>query len=514
MPKRFAYHCFLLTSLAGGLLTTSCVRQPFFQPDARPLGAPPVTATTDSVRGATAGRQYAHHGRLYMALVGRHHRATWAAPVDVPVLRLDQVRPGGLFPGKVGGGFNSTSLSLSSSDGQSYVIRTVDKDPIRAMPESLRATFLVNALRDNISATNPYASLVVAPLARTLGVPRSHPQLFYIRADDPAFQTDSLRHFRGQLGALEEKAAVAPEGPAPTAVLNSVKTFHRIYESPEFRLDQPALLRARLLDGWLGDWDRHPGQWSWAVLPRTPAGLLSVIPLPKDRDMVFYRGDDGLLGWVIGHVLLPHWATFGPRYKNPRGLLSSGHFLDTRGLNQLSRADFRAAALTMQQRLPDSLLLRALHRLPAAVFALEGPRTLAALQARRAKLPELADIFYRQLARHPVVGGTEQAERFEVHRYADSTVVQVFSLAAGSAPVRLYQRAFLETETRRIQLEGLGGKDVFVVQQHAPKAASRPRVRIFSGGGSDEFQGGPAAGVQFEQESAPAHKGYNELPEE
>ncbi|MDQ2772016.1 MAG: hypothetical protein M3Y54_16130 [Bacteroidota bacterium] len=513
MPKRFAYHCFVLTSLAGGLLATGCVRQSFFQPDARPAGTPALTATTDSVRGATAGRHYAHHGRLYKALVGRHHRATWAAPVAVPVLRLDQARPGGLRPGKVGGGFNSTSLSLSGGDGQNYVIRTVDKDPIRAMPESLRGTFLVNALRDNISATNPYASLVVPPLARALGVPSSHPLLFYVRADDPAFQTDSLRHFRGQLGALEEKAAVAPDAPAPTAVLNSTKAFRRIYESPAFRLDQPALLRARLLDGWLGDWDRHPGQWSWAVLPPT-AGYAPVAPLPKDRDMVFYRGDDGPLGWLVGHLLLPHWATFGPRYKNPRGLMSSGHYLDTRGLNQLTRTDFRMAALAMQQRLPDSLLLRALHRLPAAVFALEGPRTLAALQARRAALPALADIFYRQLARRSVVGGTEQAERFEIHRYADSTVVQIFSLAAGPGPALLYQRAFLKAETHWIQLEGLGGKDVFIVQQHGPKAEAQPRVRIFGGGGRDDFQGGPAAGVRFEQKRAPAHGAYDELPEE
>ena len=513
MPKRFAYHCFLWTTLAGELLTMGCVRRQFFQPDARPPGAPAFTAAADSVRGATAGRQYAHHGGLYNALVGRHHRASWAAPVDVPVLRLELARPGGLRPGKVGGGFNSTSLALNGSDGRSYVIRTVDKDPVRAMPQALRGSFLVNVLRDNVSSTNPYASLVVPPLAQALGVPRSHPQLFYVQADDPTFQTDSLRHFRGQLGALEEKAAVAPEAPEPTAVLNSSKAFHRVYESPEFRLDQPALLRARLLDGWLGDWDRHPGQWSWAVQPPS-AGFAPIAPLPKDRDMVFYRLDDGLLGWLVGHLLLPHWATFTPRYKNPRALLSSGHYLDTRGLNQLSRADFRAAAVAMQQRLPDTLLLRALHRMPASVFTLEGPRTLAALQARRAKLPELADIFYRQLARRPVVGGTEQAERFEIHRYADSTVVEVFSLTATPSPARLYHRAFGKAETRRIQLEGLGGEDVFVVQQHGPSVASRPRLRIFGGGGNDDFQDGPASGVRFEQKSAPALKGYDKLPEE
>ena len=514
MSNRFAYHCFLLTSLAGELLLPGCVHKQFFQADAQPASAPVLTANTDSVRGATAGRQYARHGGLYFALVGRHHRPSWAAPVNVPVLRLAQARPGGLQPGKVGGGFNSTSLGLNGADGRTYVIRTVDKDPIRATPQAVRGTFLVNVLRDNVSSTNPYASLVVPPLSQAVGVPRSLPQLFYVRADDPAFQTDSLRHFRGQLGALEEKAAVAPEAPAPTAVLNSVKAFRRIYDSPEYCLDQPALLRARLLDGWLGDWDRHPGQWSWALLPTTAAGYAPVAPLPKDRDMVFYRLDDGLLGWLIGHLVLPHWATFGPRYKNPLALLASGHYLDTRGLNQLTRADFRAAALAMQQHLPDTLLARALHRLPAAVYALEGPRTLAALQARRAKLPELADLFYHQLARRPVVGGTEQPERFEIHRYADSTVVQVFSLVAGSNPARQYHRAFVPAETRQIQLEGLGGKDVFVVEQHGPKAASQPRVRIFSGGDNDELQGGPAAGVQFEQKRAPQKGAYDEMPVE
>ena len=515
MPNRFAYHCFLLTSLMGGLLTTGCVHKQFFQADARPTGAPALTATTDSVRGATAGRQYAHHGGLYYALVGRHHRPSWAAPVSVPVLRLDQARPGGLQPGKIGGGFNSTSLGLNGADGRSYVIRTVDKDPIRATPQAVRGTFLVNVLRDNVSSTNPYASLVVPPLSQAVGVPRSYPQLFYVRADDPAFQSDSLRHFRGQLGALEEKAAVNAEAPAPTAVLNSVKAFRRIYDSPEYRLDQPALLRARLLDGWLGDWDRHPGQWSWAVLPPTAAGFAPVAPLPKDRDMVFYRLDDGLLGWVVGHLLLPHWATFAPRYKNPRALLSSGHYLDCRGLNELTRANFRAAATAMQLRLPDSLLRRALHRLPASVYALEGPRTLAALQARRDRLPELADIFYRQLAQRPVVGGTDLPERFEIHRYADSTVVTLFAAEAAPGTTPRYHRAFLPAETQSIQLEGLGGNDVFLVQNHAPGAAARPRVRIFGGAGDDVPPAGPApAGVRFEQGSAPAKQAYDEVPVE
>ena len=492
------------------LLATGCVRKQFFQPDARLEATSPLPATADTVRGATAGRQYARHSSLYHALVGRHHRPSWAAPVAAPVLRLSSARPGGLVPGKVGGGFNSTSLNLTAPDGQAYVIRTVDKDPIRATPEAVRGTFLVNVLRDNVSSTNPYAALLVPPLAQAAGVPYASPQLFYVRPDDPAFQSDSLRHFRGQLAYLEEKAAPVPDLPAPAAVVNSEKAFAGVFASPAHRFDQPALLRARLLDAWLGDWDRHAGQWSWAVDAPTPAGYALIRPLPKDRDMVIYRLDDGLLGWLIGHALIRHWVTFGPRYKNPVQQLSNGEYLDRRALNQLSHAQFRAAALDMQRRLPDAVLQRAVRRLPPAVYALEGPRTLAALQARRNQLPDLAEAFYRNLARQPRIAGTNEAERFEIHRYADSTVVATFPAQGKTA---FYHRAFLPTETRAIELEGLGGDDVFVVETHGAPARRQPAIRIYGGAGTDEVRQ-PGPGIRFDQGSAPAARAFDKLPEE
>jgi hypothetical protein len=503
-------------TLAALLLGSGCVRRQFFQPDARPSATQPLPVSADSVRGATAGRQYAQHGGLYNALVGKHHRPTWAVPVTVPILNLATVRPDGLLrPGKVGGGFNSTSLGLTTINGRAYVVRTVDKDPIRATPEWLRGTFLVNALRDNISATNPYASLAVPVLAQAVGVPHANPRLFYVRPTDPAFQTDSLRHFRGQLGMLEEKAAPLPASfPALKSILNSTKAFAAVYDAPATHIDQPALLRARLLDGWLGDWDRHPGQWSWALVPDAKAGTATLQPLPKDRDMVFYRLDDGVLGWLVSRLALRHWVTFAPRYKNTAGLMSSGHYLDQRALNGLNRTQFRATALAMQQRLPDTLIARAVRRLPAAAFALEGPRTITALQARRDALPALANDFYQQLAKRPRLGGSAQAERFTIHRYADSTVVTV-QAGTGVNVAPFYRRAFLPAETRQIQLEGLGGDDVFSVEQHGASANHKPAIRIYGGLGTDAFQAAKSTkGIRFDQESAPAKQAYDAAPEE
>ena len=507
-------------ALLAGLGSTGCVRKQFFQSDARPDAALPLPATADSVRGATAGRQYARHGRLYNALVGQHHRPSWAAPVAAPVLSLASVRPGGLQPGKVGGGFNSTSLSLTAANGSAFVLRTVDKDPIRATPKLVRGTFLVNVLRDNVSSTNPYAALVVPPLATALGVPRSEPRLYYVRPNDPAFQTDSLYHFRGQLAYLEEKAATLPGNPAPAAVLNSEKAFAAVFASPEQRIEQMALLRARLFDGWLGDWDRHAGQWSWALGAPVAAGFAPLLPLPKDRDMVFYRLDDGVLGWLIGHVAIRHWVTFGPRYKNPVALLSNGEYLDRRALNGLSRAQFRATALALQQQLPDTLLNRAVRRLPPAVFTIEGPRTIAALQARRVALPALADALYLDLARRPLVGGTARAETFIIRQYPDSTQVTVYSSGSATA-LPLFRRTFLSSETREIVLEGLGGDDTFVRLEAPGQQAARPRLRIYGGPGSDTLTQGPAGapaislpGIRFSQGSAPARQAYDKPAEE
>ncbi|MDB5233675.1 MAG: hypothetical protein JWR44_668 [Hymenobacter sp.] len=512
-------HLFRLATFAAGLLLgTGCARQHYFQTDARPDTSRVLPATADSVRGVTAGRQYARHGRLYGALVGQHHRRTWAAPVDVPVLRLAEAQPGGLRPGKVGGGFNSTSLSLEAADGHNYVLRTVDKDPIRATPQLLRGTFLVNVLRDNISSTNPYAALAVPPLAAAVSVPHTSPRLFYVRAEDPSLQGDSLRLFRGQLAYLEEKTAVQA-GMSGQSTVNSTETFKAVFASPIARIDQMALLRARLLDAWLGDWDRHPGQWNWAVKHIEAPHGTTYSPLPKDRDMVFYRLDDGLLGWLIGHVAIRHWVSFGARYKNPVALLSNGEYLDRRALNGLSRAQFQAAAAAMQKQLPDSLLNRAVHRLPPAAFALEGPGTIAALQARREALPAVADALYYELARLPMVGGTAQAETFVIKRYADSTQVAVYPGVSGTGPP-LFRRTYLSSETKEISLQGLGGDDTFIISSPAGQAAKGGiRLRMYGGPGNDTLvndipSSKPGKRNRFIQGSAPEKQAYDKLPEE
>ena len=493
VQKMWPRGCILLGALALVPAPSGCARRRFFPADARvgPGSEQALPAGADTVRAA-AGRQYNRHSGLYCALLGRHYRRVWAAPVAVPVLRLARAAPGGLMPGKPGGGYQSISMTLDGADGREYALRALDKEPSKTLPLVLRATFALNAVRDATSAAIPYGALTVPALAQAAGVPHTRPRLVYVRPDETGLAGMSDR-FRGKVALLEEKyvapVARTPDLAGADGFLGGEAMLKHVYGNPAAAIDQLAFLRARLLDVWLGDWDRHEGQWQWAAFGG-PGGRVRYRAIPKDRDQVYYRFDDGLVPWLAARPFIaPQFQTFKPRYGNVAGLVYQAKFIDERGLSQLTGPNFQRMAADLQHRLPDTLIDRALHCLPPAVFALEGARLAAALRARREALPRAAAAFYATLARAPVVGGTAQAERFEVRRYADSTTVRVFSAALGRhAPgdSLRFRRTYLRAETQLLTLEGLGGDDVFDVTT-APDGPPMA-LAVYGGAGRDRLR--------------------------
>ena len=482
----------LLLLLLLELQTGGCARRDFFQPDARvgPGSAAALPPGADSVL-ATAGRYYNRHSGLYEALLGRHYRRAWAAPVRAPVLHLATAAPGGLRPGKSGGGYQSISMTLEGVQGREYALRTLDKEPSKTLPAGLRRTFLLNAVRDATSAALPYGALTVPPLAQAAGVPHGRPRLVYVRPDETGLGPTSAR-FQGKLALLEEKysalASRTPDLAGTTGFVGGEAMLKAVYADPAYTIDQPAFLRARLLDLWLGDWDRHEGQWQWAARP-APGGHVRHQPIPKDRDQVYFRFDDGALPWLVSRRwLVPRFQTFRARYDNVPGLVYQAIFIDERGLSQLTRADFGRAAADLLRHLPDTLIERAVRRLPPAVYALEGPGLAAALRARRDALPQAAAAFYRSLARQPTVGGTARPEHFTVRQYADSVAVRVETGSSAGPGHLLYARTFYPAETRRLTLEGLGGDDVFtVVPPPDGHPAAHIRLQLRGGPGTNRL---------------------------
>jgi hypothetical protein len=379
-------------------------------------------------------------------------------------------------------------MTLVGAEGREYALRSIDKDPYKTLPKIFQKTFALNLVRDATSAANPFGSFVVAPLAEAAGVLHTTPRPFYVRSDESGLGKAS-ELFQGKLVLLEEKfedkASLTPAFGNATDLLESDNLLRDRFASPNHRVDQLAFARARLLDLWIGDWDRHEGQWSWAAYPG-PNERIIYRPVPQDRDQAFFRFKDGIIPWIVSRpFFVAKFRTFRPKYESIEGLTRNSRFIDERLLNEVTSADFQRLALDLQRRFTDSVIAQAVHRMPPPVYEREGAFISRSLQARRTKLPTAARDFYRLLARHVTVVGTDQDERFVVERLTDSTTtVTVYTL--GGKPDQdsvFYRRVFRTAETEEITLHGLEGKDVFEV---SGKVRRGPRLNIYGGPNSDQ----------------------------
>src|SRR5690606_19390978 len=133
----------------------------------------------------------------------KHYRELWATPVQLPVFKMHEAQ-GGLTPVSMGGGFQTTSLTLKTDSGQIFVLRSLDKNPQKTLPPALRNTFLVNIIRDQTSAANPFAPLVLPRLSQAAGVFHTNPKFYYVSENDSSMGEHATR-VNGKVMMLEEK---------------------------------------------------------------------------------------------------------------------------------------------------------------------------------------------------------------------------------------------------------------------------------------------------------------------
>lgn len=521
MMRRLLFY--LNFSLTGLLLAGCAGHENYFQPDARVGGAPGNSPDSALV---TVGRHYASHGQVYRWFFGDHYRALWAAPVVLPVLHLAKL-PGHPHPTALGGGFQTTSVTLETADGRKFVARTLDKDPYKTLPKIMRKTFLLRVVRDETCGANPFAPLALPALSRAVGVPYASPHFYYIAAPDSTFDALTPK-LRGKVVLVEEKfegkmmarnfrelkeAGTVPRYTPAAQFEDFVATEDALrnrYRSRDYQLAAGAFARARLFDLLIGDWDRHEGQWTWAEAATTSDGndgyfaKTRYAPIPKDRDQAFFRFDDGLLTWLASR----RWAvrklqTMHARYGDIGSLAWNARFLDARALQSLNAGAFTALARAMQANLPDSVLRAALKAWPAPVQTLETERTFQLLRARRDALPAAAEAFARHLARDPLAVGSDDADSIVVYRQqnGETTVVMRF-MKADSARFgdAYFYRTYSPADTRRLRIYGLGGQDcITIVDSTAARSPHPVPIALYPGEGEDQLtlHGKSARGIRL-----------------
>ncbi len=466
---------------------SSCADEDFFQHDAQ---LPTSELTERAAAGpdsawVTAGRHYDRSG-FHRFFWGHHNRNLWAEPVKLPVFKKDSLY-GGLKVVEKGGGFQTTSFDLQDSTGRFYALRSLDKDPVDVVSKFWRSTFVANVLRDQTSAANPFGALVVPPLAEAVGVYHSHPQLYYIPANDTSFGKHAPA-VQGKVFMLEEKyeepADLTPEFNGVTDFEDSDDAIRHRFNYNTYHINQRGFARARLLDLLLGDWDRHKGQWDWAVSKKGADTYYT--PIPKDRDQVFIEIQDGFIPSIATSKLLARKLhSFDDDFSDVKAYMVNATFVDERFLNELSRQEWQNIARHMQQQLTDDVIEQAVQRLPPPIYALAGEEIIHNLKSRRSKLPEAAAEMYRILAKEVTVPGSDQEEQFVVKRLDNERVeVTVLRPSTETSPGKqLYRRTFYRRETEQIILRGLAGEDQFTVSGDVAKSIP---VTIYGGLGEDK----------------------------
>lgn len=442
---------------------------------------PPLPDLSAGTVRVKASDQY-HAGKTKMKLFGANYRAEWATELDVPFFDIG-TEQGGLKILQKGGGQQTLSLRLTNANGREYVLRSVEKYPENAVPEAFRKTFAQDLVQDQISASHPYAALVIPPLAAAAGIYHTNPRLVYI-PDDPRLG-EYQKEFANTLALFEERPAGswtdAPYFGNSGKIVNTTKVLEKLQKDNDNQVDQEFVLRSRIFDLWIGDWDRHDDQWRWATLESKKSERYR--PIPRDRDQAFFL-NEGKISRIWGHRwAFPKFEGFKDYISWPSGLSFNARYFDRSFLTGLSEEQWIAAARELERVLTDSVIERSIRQWPPQIMALHGERIIHSLKARRANLVKYAIEHYRFLAREVDVTGSDKAEWFTAERHKNGDVlVTVFNInkeeAKGS---QLYQRLFKPGETREVRLFAQGGDDRFELTGDY----SDVLIRIIGGDGKD-----------------------------
>jgi hypothetical protein len=456
---------FRVIALAAGLAIACCTT----------VQAQTSVPPADSLYIA-AGPGYDSVSSLHRFLLGKTYRKEWATPVRIRVVQL-ATEHGGMTVLKKGGGMQTKSLRLKDAQGREWALRSIQKYPERALPPTLRKTIFKTIMQDQISTSLPFSALTVPPLAEALGVPHANPEIVYI--GDDAGLGKYRKEYSNQVYLLEERQ---PEDVEKTD--NTDKVREKLQEDNDVEIDERTVVRARLLDFVLGDWDRHNDQWRWIKVK--DGKTRTYVPVPRDRDQVYYK-TQGILPFIVSHQYLgDKFQPYSDHIRNVTAWNFNARYFDRLFMVQLNEEDWRQAATFVKAQLTDSLVEAALRRMPDTIYAMTGATIKKDLLTRRDNLEKYALEHYRFLSRAVDIPLSDKHEEIQVQYLPDQQVeVTIYKIKKdGERDRQIYHRVFVPGITKEIRVYGLGGKDIFSV---TGETASPIKVRMIGGDGKDSF---------------------------
>ena len=320
---------------------------------------------------------------------GEQYRAAWSTPIKAPVLFLDTLF-GGVTITKEGGGKQTHSLKLETKNGIELTLRGVNKDPKQLIPDLAKTLGLENIIVDGISAQHPYSAILAAELANKVAIINTKPKVVFLP------KQRLLGEYNNKYGNRLFLLEYETESKTNWTDLNNVSEIVDTKKLQELKLsntnivfiDKPALIRARLFDLLIGDWDRHTKQWGWAL--QQTDQTYTAIPIAGDRDNAFINLEGIIPSILSNENLVKELRPFDNEIDFMPGLV---YPFDQYFLLNTEENLFIQEAKQLQLLLNDEALLQALKVWPTQFSNIDGEEIISKIKSRRDNLVSYAKLF-------------------------------------------------------------------------------------------------------------------------
>jgi len=454
---------------------------------------PPIEFTEyenmpDSVETQVIRTTVTKKGFMHNFLLGKHYRKVYIPEYKFPTLDLSTFK-GGMEVLKRGGGNQTNSLRLADPTGKEWVMRAMTKDASRFIPYPFnKITGTQSIVEDNFLSTHPFAAIVIPDLADAVNVYHTNPIIYYI-PKQPTLGLDN-EAYGGELYLVEERPdddwRDEPSFGNSKDIISTPKLSEKIVKNGKHQMDEPWLLRTRLFDMVIGDWDRHDDQWRWASFKDKEKDITLYRPIPRDRDQPFSKYDGAAP--FIARLTIPFLKQLKPysgEIKNIKWENYGARQIDQSFMTELEWPEWEKQIKQIQEALTDELIEATFRKeWPEPAYSLSAPEIMNSLKQRRDDLMKIGRAYYELRAREVDVVGSEKDDLFEVVRKNNKeTEVKVYRVRNEGNQLT-YHRTFNTDETNEIRLFGLDDKDVFKITGAVDKGI---KIRLIGGLGKDEF---------------------------
>lgn len=439
---------------------------------------------SDEIRIVISGEKY-KAGWFHEFIFGAHWRNLWISPVEAEVLNMNTFA-GGLTLIKKGGGFQTKSLRFQGEDGYVWKFRSLDKDPASILPKDLQESIVADVLQDQISSSNPFAPFIVAPILNAVGILQSIPKLVIMPDDEKL--GEYRKEFGGLLGTIEINPDEKDDNEefnfgGAEKIMGTFKLIRRLEEHREEKVNSTEFLKARLIDVFIGDWDRHTDQWRWARYEKH--GMETWYPIPRDRDQAFAKFDG--LGPTLADYYIKNFNHFDFEYPSAENITWSGRHLDRRYLIELTKTQWDSVTTFVKNKLTHEVIFDAVNHLPETQFEIAGEELISKLKSRRDLLSQISNEYYEMIQNVADVWGSDKDDFAEIIRFSDNeTILTLYKRDKETGEKKgnpFFKKTFDNSLTDEIRIYLQNGDDKAIVKG---SVNGSPNIRLITGEGKDE----------------------------